>query len=110
MSYRYERYRERPRQSPLRRFLVGLTILVWIILAVLLLARFVARPVITNLVEQRFAERIPILRQPPADPGVGDGGTLPAPSEPAANAPEPGSFTISEADANQWIVDHRHEL
>ena len=100
MSYRYERYRERPRSS-LRRWVIALTILVWLVLIALLLVRFVARPAVTRYVEDRVAQRLP------ARDAVG---TLPAPGQISPAPAEPGSFTIRESDANQWLVEHRHEL
>jgi hypothetical protein len=100
MSYRYERYRERPRSS-FRRWIAVLTILVWLILIGLLLVRFVARPAFTRYVEDRVAQRLP------AQDGVG---TLPVPGDSSPAPAEPGSFTIRESDANQWLVEHRHEL
>lgn len=99
MSYRYERYRERPRRG--RGWLSALTALVWLVLIGLLLARFVARPLITDMVEGRIAQRITV---PGSDPAV------PAPEQPAPQAAEPASFTVTEVDANQWVEDHRSEL
>lgn len=100
MRYRYERYRERPRSS-LRRWVIALTILVWLVLIGLLLVRFVARPAFTRYVEDRVAQQLP------AQDGVG---TLPVPGDSSPAPAEPGSFTIRESDANQWLVEHRHEL
>ena len=99
MSYRYERYREGPRSSPLRRWVIGLTVLVWLLLLGLLLLRFVVRPLVTDYVQERVAERIPVQRPPAPDDGA-----------PGPVAGDPGSFTITEADANQWLADHRGEL
>jgi hypothetical protein len=101
MSYRYERYRERPRRSAARRWIVALTAIVWILLSGLLLTRFVARPLVTRYVEERIAQQLPV--QQPVAP-------LPGPGAVAPPVGEPDSFTISEVDANQWFVDHRHEL
>jgi hypothetical protein len=98
MSRSYERYRERPR-SPLRRWVTALTILVWIILIVLLLARFVARPALTRFVQDRIAQ---VSGQTGVTPELPD--TI-LPSDIPA-----GSFTIRESDANQWLVEHRQEL
>ena len=99
MSYRYERYRERPRRG--WGWIKALTVLVWLLLIGLLLARFVARPLITDLVEGRIAQRITVPRTveeaPPAEDVVPEN-------------PEPGSFTVTEADANQWVAEHRSEL
>src|SRR4051794_27817981 len=97
MSYRYDEYSGRPRRSPLRGWIVGLTILVWILLLGLLAPRFVVRPMVSNMLEQRVAERVEVTPQLGA-----------AQQAPAALAPE--SFTIREADANQWIAQHRDEL
>ena len=99
MSYRYERYRERPRRG--RGWLSALTALVWLVLIGLLLARFVARPLITDMVEGRIAQRITV---------PGSDGVAPAPEQPAPQAAEPASFTVTEVDANQWVEDHRSEL
>ncbi len=98
MSYRYERYRERPRRG--RGWLSGLTALVWLLLIGLLLARFVARPLITDMVEGRVAQRITV---PGSDPVV-------PPVEESPPGTEASSFTVSEADANQWVEDHQSEL
>lgn len=99
MSYRYERYRERPRRG--RGWITALTVLVWLLLIGLLLARFVARPLITDLVEGRIAQRIAVPRP--------DEGTPPA-EQVAPQSAEPGSFTVTEADANRWVDEHRSEL
>ncbi len=97
MSYRYERYRERPRRR--RGWLTGLTVLVWLVLIGLLLARFVVRPLLTDLVEGRVADRIAL--PDPLDRG-------PDPAAPGDNGPN--SFVVTEAAANQWVEDHRAEL
>lgn len=99
MSYRYERYRERPRRG--RGWLSALTALVWLVLIGLLLARFVARPLITDMVEGRIAQRITV---------PGSDGVVPPSEQPAPQAAEPASFTVTEVDANQWVEDHRSEL
>ncbi len=102
MSYRYERYNERPRRSGMRCLFVTLTILVWVVLLGILLVRFVVRPAMTNLIEGRFAERVPVERSQPNIEVPAVGSLLPA--LPA------GSFTISEADANQWFAQNRDQL
>jgi hypothetical protein len=106
MSYQYrqyERYNERPRRSPLRCLFVSLTILVWVVLLGVLLLRFVVRPMITNMIEQRVAESVEVAR-PQSDvvvpvPGSGLLPTLPV-----------GSFSVSDADANAWLAAHRDQL
>lgn len=98
MSRSYERYRERPRSS-VRRWVTALTILVWIILIVLLLARFVARPAITRFVQDRIAQVSGQAGGTPAIPDTILPGDIPA-----------GSFSIRESDANQWLAEHRQEL
>ena len=100
MSYRYERYRERPRSS-LRRWIIALTVLIWVVLIALVLLHFVARPAVTRYVQDRIAQRLPVQPQE---------GTLPAQGELTPSDLPPGSFAIRESDANQWLVDHRHEL
>ena len=80
---------------------MALTILIWIVLIGVLLVRFVARPLITNTVRERLAESGPAIRPEDVDPGPGN--VVP-------ESIQPGSFTISAADANQWIADHRGEL
>ncbi len=98
MSYRYERYRERPRRG--RGWLSALTALVWLVLIGLLLARFVARPLITDMVEGRIAQRVTVPQPDAAVP----------PAEQSPPGTEPSSFTVGEADANQWVEEHRSEL
>jgi hypothetical protein len=99
MSYRYERYDERPRRG--RRGLVTLVVLVWIIFIGLLLARFVARPLVTNFIESRLAERIRIHGANDTPPVAG-----------VAELPSNGgtSVKITEEMANQWLEGHRQEL
>ena len=104
MSYRYERYErydERSRRSPYRRWLIALVVLVWVLLLGLLLARFVARPFLTRVVEQRVEDRIAVLRPAEIRPEVGT-------QVPAAG--EASSLIITETAANQWIADHRGEF
>jgi hypothetical protein len=97
MSYQYERYRERPRSS-LRRWVIGLTILIWLVLIALVLARFVVRPALTRLFEDRIAQTI----QDGALPGV-SGELVPTDIQ-------PGSFSIRTEDANLWLSEHRQEF
>ena len=98
---RYERYDRRPRWSPFRRWLTALTVMVWILLVGLLLAHFVARPLLTTVAKQRFARRLPVIRPAgiPLEPG-----------QVAPIAAEPGSFVIAEGDANQWLLNNRQVL
>ncbi len=98
MSYRYERYRERPRRG--RGWLSALTALVWLLLIGLLVARFVARPLITEMVEGRIAQRITV---PQPDAAV-------SPAEQSPPGTGASSFTVGEADANRWVEEHRSEL
>lgn len=98
MSHAYERYRQRP-HSALRRWMTALTILVWIILIMLLLVRFVARPAITRFVQDRIAQVSGQAGGAPDAPGNRLPADMPA-----------GSFSIRESDANQWLVEHRQEL
>ncbi len=98
MSYRYERYNERPRR---RSWLVALVILVWIILLGLLAVRFLARPLLTSFIQERVAQRI---RLPGTDGGPSPGGDAVLPSGGADSA------TITEEQANQWIESHRQEM
>ncbi len=102
MSYRYERYDERPRRG--RRGLATLVVLVWIIFIGLLLVRFVARPLVTNFIESRLAERIriPGATSTPSDGSDGSVAELPSSSGTPA--------TITEQTANQWLEGHRQEL
>src|ERR671932_1371485 len=98
MSYRYERYDERPRRG--RRGLVTLVIVVWIIFIGLLLVRFVARPLVTNFIESRLAERIHI-------PGANDGATSTPQIGGVAELPSNNGtpVKITEAMANRWLED-----
>jgi hypothetical protein len=99
MSYRYERYDERPRRG--RRGLVTLIVLVWIIFIGLLLIRFAARPLVTNFIESRLAERIRI-------PGATNTPTVGSVAELPSNSGT--SVKITEDMANQWLEGHRQEL
>ena len=105
MSYRYERYRERPRQQ--RGCLVTAVILVWVILGALLLYNFVGRRAVTNFLQERIASRLAIPRpaDPSTDPPSGEEGVAVLPE-----SAQPGSFSISNDQANQWLEDHRAEL
>jgi hypothetical protein len=100
MSYRryqYERYREQPPRSSMRRTLITLTTIVWVLLIGLLLVRFVARPMLTRFGIDRLAQQLASRTGLPI--GGGDQGAL-----------QGGSFTINESDANQWVATHRDEL
>jgi hypothetical protein len=103
MSHRYERYNERPRRSGLRCLFVGLTIVVWVVVLGFILVRFVARPMLTNLIGDRIAEPVSVDR-PQSDIEV------PMPSENFLPPIPPGSYTITEADANQWFTANRDQL
>ena len=98
---RYERYDRRPRWSPFRRWLTALTVMVWILVLGLLLAHFVARPLLTTVAKQRFARRLPAIRPAVIPPEAGEAAPIPA---------EPGSFVIAEGDANQWLENNRQAL
>ena len=105
MSYRYEQYRERPRR---RGLLATLVILVWVILIALLLIRFVARPLLTNIGLDRIAERIDIPGSREEAPPASESVQLPDNVLP--ENVQPGSFAVTDAAANQWLADHRAEL
>lgn len=105
MSYRYEQYRERPRW---RGLLATLVILVWVILIALLLIRFVARPLLTNIGLDRIAERIDIPGSQADAPAAG--GSVQLPDNVLPGSVQPGSFAVTDADANQWLTEHRAEL
>ena len=103
MSYRYERYRERPRRR--RVWLASLVLLVWLLLLALLAIRFVGRPLVTNFIGDRLAQRMRLAPQDsPSAPGAsGDAATLP-------DEIPGGTITLTEEASNQWIAEHRKEL
>ncbi|MBA3943110.1 MAG: hypothetical protein H0X37_00945 [Herpetosiphonaceae bacterium] len=105
MSYRYE-YEERRRGSSAGRcLLVALAALILVVLGSLLLIRYVGRPLLTRVIQRRIAQQVP-------------GGTVPdqtnpqpVPQENLAPADVPaGRIVISEADANQWLQDHKDQF
>lgn len=108
MSYRYEQYADRRPRSGGRCLLVGLTTVVGVVLVALLLARYVARPLITQAIEQRIAQQMPELAMPNPEGGVVTMPPIPAP--PVDEAAAPLVIPVTEADANQWVQDNREQL
>ena len=104
MSYpyeRYEQYDEQPPRSAWRRWIIALTILVWLLLLGLLLVYFVVRPRLTRVVEQRIEDRIAVVQPTATEPELGT--QVPTASEAQV-------LTITEAGANQWVAGHRDEF
>ena len=104
MSYRYERYEQydaQPPRSPWRRWIIALTILVWLLLLGLLLVYFVVRPRLTRVVEQRIEDRVAVVQPTATEPEQGT--QVPTASEAQV-------LTITEAGANQWVAGHRDEF
>lgn len=108
MSHRYEQYEDRRPRSGGRCLLGGLVTLVGIVLVVLLLARYVARPLITQAIQQRIAQQMPELALPNQEGGVVP--MSPIPASPADAPAGPLVIPVSEADANQWVQDNRDQL
>ena len=104
MSYRYEYTERRGGSSVGRCLLIGLAIVIFVLLGGLLLIRYVARPLITQAIQHRIAQQLP-------------GGALPGQTNPqsvpagnAAGDMPAGPVVIREADANQWLQDHRDQF
>ena len=107
MSYRYERYRERPR-SQMRSCLVVLTVCVWLVVFAWLAVRFWVRPLVTDYVNQQVA--VAIDPQLPADLAPGQ-----ALQESLEQVPIPvqipaGTITVTEDQANSYLTGYRDQL
>ncbi|HEX6291997.1 MAG TPA: hypothetical protein VFZ66_22615 [Herpetosiphonaceae bacterium] len=107
MSYRYERYRERPR-SRVRGWLVALTILVWLLVLGFVALRFFVRPGVTNYVNRQIAESI----NPQAAP---DDSTRDALRDSLQQVPidisvPAGEIRVTEAQANGYLAAYRERL
>lgn len=107
MSYRYERYRERPR-SALRSWLIFLTTVVWLLVLGCLLLRFVVRPQLTNYFNREVARAINPALPADADPGAALRDSLA--QVPVGVAVPPGELVVSEEDANVYIDGYRQQL
>ncbi len=107
MSYRYERYQERPRRQG-RSWLVALTIFIWLLVLGCLAVRFLLRPALTDYVQREIA--VAIDEDIPANLEAGQ-----ALREGLKQIPFPGNIpvgtvTISEEQANSYLAGYADQL
>lgn len=107
MSYRYERYRERPR-SRVRSWLIFLTTVVWVLVLGCLVLRFVVRPQLTNYFNRQVARAINPALPADADPGAALRESLA--QVPVGVAVPPGELVVSQDEANVYIDSYRQQL
>lgn len=107
MSYRYERYRERPRSAG-RRWLISLTIIVWLLVAGFLAVRFFVRPRVTDYVNRKVVEAVNPQASVDANPGEALRESLQ--QIPINVAIKPGKIRVTEDDANEYLYAYRQKL
>lgn len=107
MSYRYERYRERPR-SAARSWLIFLTVAVWALVLGCLALRFVVRPQLTDYVKRQVAQAIDPQLPAELDPNAALRESLE--QLPVSGVVTPGELVVSEEQANSYIDDYRARL
>lgn len=107
MSYRYERYHERPPRKG-RRGLLALTVIVWMLVLGCLGARYLLRPAVTDYVNRQVA--VALDPEVPADRNPGD-----ALQESLEQVQIPfeipaGTRTITEQEANRFVAAYESRL
>jgi hypothetical protein len=107
VSYRYERYRERPR-SAARSWLIFLTVAVWALVLGCLALRFVVRPQLTDYVKRQVAQAIDPQLPAELDPNAALRESLE--QLPVSGVVTPGELVVSEEQANSYIDDYRARL
>lgn len=110
MSYRYERYeryRERPRNA-LRRWLIALTVIVWLLVLACVAVRFVVRPWLTDMINAQIARSINPSLPAAIDPNAALRQSLE--QMPIDVTIPPGKITVSEELANRYLADYRQRL
>jgi hypothetical protein len=111
MSYRYEEdyeyYGEEQPPGGRRRWLIALTVVIWLLVIGCLVIRFVVQPALTDFVNRRIARTINPQLPSNIDPigGLRDSlsripfGTIP-----------PGRYEVPEAQANAYLAAFRSQL
>ncbi|MDP9350772.1 MAG: hypothetical protein M3P51_04430 [Chloroflexota bacterium] len=107
MSYRYERYRERPR-SGLKGWLVALTVLIWVLVLGCVAVRFLLRPALTDYVKRQIA--VSIDPDIPADINPGQALRESLQQVPLPDEIPVGTLTVSEEQANSYLARYREDL
>jgi hypothetical protein len=107
MSYRYERYRERPRSRG-RSCLISLTVLIWLLVLGFVAVRFYVRPSLTSYVNRQVAESI--NPQIPADDNPGAALRESLAQVPIGVSVPPGEIRISENQANAYLAAYQQRL
>lgn len=107
MSYRYERYRERPRNA-LRSWLIFLTVVVWVLVLGCLALRFIVRPQLTDYVNRQIAQAINPQLPADLDPNAALRESLE--QLPVGVTVPPGELVVSEDQANLYIDEYRQRL
>lgn len=107
MSYRYERYRERPPRRG-RSCLISLTVLVWVLVLGFLAARYYVRPRLTEYVNRQVAESV--NPQLPADANPGEALRESLEQVPIGISVPPGEIRVTEEQANSYLAAYRQRL
>ena len=107
MSYRYERYRERPRNR-FRSCLISLTIFVWVLVLGCLGTRFLVRPAVTDYVSREIADSINPQLPANLDPNEALRESLE--QVPIGGAVVPGELRVTDEQANEYVAAYRDRL
>lgn len=107
MSYRYERYRERPRNRA-RGWLVGLTILVWLLVLGFVALRYFVRPSLTDYVNRQVVESI--NPQSAIDTNSAEALRESLQQVPINVTVPAGELRITEEQANGYLTNYRQRL
>jgi hypothetical protein len=108
VSYRYERYRERPRSGGVRSVLIFLTVVVWLVVLGCFALRWFVRPALTDYVNREVAVSINPQLPPNLDPNQALRESLE--QIPVAGAIPPGRFEVTEAMANDYLTGYREQM
>ena len=102
MSNRYE-YRDERRRGPRvgRCLLIALVLLVWVALGGVLALRYIVQPRVTAAIKAQLEQ----------SGGAFDPAALPPSNVQPGDVPAgPVTIPITDADANQWLAEHRDQL
>lgn len=107
MSYRYERYRERPPRRT-RSGLITLTVIIWVLVLGCLAVRYVLRPAVTNYVNRQVA--VAINPELPADINPNEALQESLEQVPVPFDIPPGTVTVTEEEANSYVAAYQSRL
>lgn len=107
MSYRYERYQERPR-SRLKGWMVALAVLIWVFVLGCGAVRFLLRPALTDYVNRQIA--VSIDPDIPVDINPGQALQQSLQQVPLPDEIPVGTLTVNEDQANSYLARYREDL